>query len=496
MTRSATKPNDRPDPLDGRFVEREEPSLPDERRVWVALDRLAAACEAVTNDGGRLVSVFEARRPQPSIAATFAHRGQIITVLSPIAGAGEYPAIAAMVPAAEWPERELHDLTGIVPVGHPDLRPLISADADRLAPTLSGDDVFIIPYGPIRSGVFEAVQFIIETGGEDIPVVDVRPGFKRRSLEQRFAGASGRPGVALAERVAGVATVAHAVAFCQALERIADVAAPSRAQLWRVVHAELERVAHHLHVAAALAETTALSVGQARFLILKEDVMRLRAHLCGSRFGRGVVVPGGLGAEPAVGPADIETFLEAFERDLRRDQRLLLGTTSFTDRLFGTGRVDRETVERFGGVGPVARACGVSTDARFERPYDAYNRLGFEVVTRGDGDAMARLEVHLAEIRQSVHLIRQALDRLERAGGGLCTAIGAPSGVAHGWSEAPQGEVVYALAVEKGVCTEAHIASASYRNWPLFAASFRGDVLTDFGFIEHSFGLTAAEADR
>jgi formate hydrogenlyase subunit 5 len=109
---------------------------------------------------------------------------------------------------------------------------------------------------------------------------------------------------------------------------------------------------------------------------------------------------------------------------------------------------------------------------------------------------MARLEVQLAEIRQAVHLIRQAIDRLARAPVDLRVDVGAPSGAAHGWSEAPQGEVVYALAMQDGRCTEAHIAAASFRNWPLFAASFRGDVLTDFGFIEHSFGLTVAEADR
>jgi formate hydrogenlyase subunit 5 len=495
MSLHSPTPDERPDPLAG-LVDREEQSLPDERRAWVGLDRLADACGALIADGGRLVTLFEARRTERSLAATFAHRGRIVTVVAPIGAAGAYPSVAAVVPAAMWPERELHDLTGVVPTGHPDLRPLVVADADRLAPTLGGDDVFVIPYGPIRSGVFEAVQFVIETGGEDIPAIDVRPGFKRRSLEQRFAGATPVHGAVLAERVAGIATVAHALAFCQAVERIAGVAPPVRAQLWRVIHAELERISHHLHVAAALAETTALSVGQARFLIMQEDVLRMRGRLCGSRFGRGVVVPGGLGGEPAAPPADVDAFLDRLERDLRRDRRLLIGTTSFTDRLFGTGRLDRETVERLGGVGPVARACGISTDARFERPYDAYSRLGFEVVTRDDGDAMARLEVQLAEVRQSIHLIRQAVDRLARAPRELRAGVGTPSGAAHGWSEAPQGEVVYAVAMEDGICMEAHIATASYRNWPLFAASFRGDVLTDFGFIEHSFGLTAAEADR
>jgi formate hydrogenlyase subunit 5 len=486
----------RPDPLSGGYVEREELSPAGERRVWVALNDLAAASRAVAKDGGRLITVFPTRREAPAIVATFAHRGRILTLVAPIGNATAYAAITPLVPAAGWPERELHDLTGITPQGHPDLRPLVTADADAIAPTLAGDDAFVIPYGPIRSGVFEAVQFVIETGGEDIPVIDVRPSFKHRALELRLLGTRPDHGVVIAERVAGIATIAHAVAFCQAVERLATVTPPLRARLWRVIHAELERIAHHLHVAAALAETTALGVGQARFLILQEDILRLRGRLCGSRFGRGVVVAGGLGEEPLLKASEVRATLDLFESDLRRDQRLLIGTTSFTDRLFGTGRLDRDTVEELAAVGPAARACGVSTDARFERPYDAYNRIGFEVITRDAGDAMARLEVQLAEIRQSLHLIRQAVDRLGRTGGEWRSTIPDVSGVAHGWSESPQGELVYAVALEDGVCVDAHIASASFRNWPVFAASFRGDVLTDFGFIEHSFGLTAAEADR
>jgi Ni,Fe-hydrogenase III large subunit len=337
--------------------------------------------------------------------------------------------------------------------------------------------------------------------------LETRPFFKRRALERRFEGLSPAHGAVLAERVAGIAAVAHATAFAQAVERALGVEPPPAAQLWRVVHAELERIANHFDVAFKLAEDAALAVGAARFAILKEDVLRLRARLCGSRFGRGVVVPGGVSATPAIEPGDIRAAVEQLERDLRRDRRLLLRTTSFTDRLIGTGSLDRATVETLGGVGPVARATGAATDARFERPYGAYNRLGFEVATALDGDAMARLEVRLAEVTQSIHLIRQALDGLGRAGGAL-TAVTPPRRErsadapgddrtsAYAWVEAPQGELVYRVEVAGGRIGQVRIASPSLRNWPLFTAAFRGDVLTDFSFIEHSFGLTPAGADR
>jgi formate hydrogenlyase subunit 5 len=487
---------DTPPPVRPSRVRLLEMSSGREQTVVVELDTLAAAAAGVVAEGGRLVSLVARARGGQALAATFALRGGLTTLVAATERRTAYPALTPHVPAAAWAEREIRGLTGILPAGHPDPRPLLQVDADSFGRTVAGDDVFVLPYGPVRSGVFEAIQFVIETGGEDIPALEVRPGFKRRGLERRFAGVPVAEGAVLAERVAGVAAVAHALAYCHAVERACAVVPPPRAELWRAVHAELERMAHHLHVAAALAETTALAVGNARFAILKEDVMRLRAGLCGSRFGRGVVVPGGLAAEPDIDLGPLRAALDGFERDLRRDQRMLMGTTSFTDRLVGTGRLDRATVVALAGVGPAARAAGVSTDARFERPYGAYRRLGFEVVTRDDGDAMARLEVQLGEIYQSLHMIRQAADLLPRTHAEVRVPVPAAAATAHGWSEAPHGELVYAVAVEDGAVAEVHIATPSYRNWPLFRASFRGDVLTDFAFIEHSFGLSVAEVDR
>jgi formate hydrogenlyase subunit 5 len=209
-----------------------------------------------------------------------------------------------------------------------------------------------------------------------------------------------------------------------------------------------------------------------------------------------MVVPGGVREEGALSLGDLRDALDRLERELRRDRGLLLATTSFTDRLIGSGTLDRATVEAYGGVGPVARGSGISTDARFERPYGAYHHVGFEVVTRDAGDAMARVEVRFDEIAESLHLLRQAIDRLARRDGPLRAPLAVEGGAAFGWAEAPQGELVYWVEVDDGRVRGARVASPSLRNWALFAESFRGDVLTDFAFIEYSFGLTPAGADR
>jgi formate hydrogenlyase subunit 5 len=468
-----------------------------ERRVRIPLTTLDRIAARLAEDRARFVDLFVFERPERCLAAVLAHRGALVALLAPLSSErAAYGSLSLAIPGARWPERELHDLHGLRPLAHPDLRTLVAPDVDAFATRVAGEEVFTIPYGPVRSGVFESIQFLIETAGEDVLRIDVRPGFKRRGLERRFAGLDPTRATFVAERIAGISSVAHATAFAQAVERALAVDPPRRAQLWRAVLAELERIANHLDVAARLAEDCALTVGNARFAIHKEDVLRLQAELTGSRFARGLVVPGGLRHEPRLAPGVLAAWLDRFEREFRRDRRLLVRTTSFTDRLIGSGRLDRATTAAFGGVGPVARATGLATDSRFERPYGAYPRLGFEVVTRDEGDAMARFDVRMGEIGQSLHLLRQALDGLGRHDGELCAALPVAVGSAFGWSEAAQGEVVYRVAVADGLVEEVHVSSPSRRNWALFAESFRGDVLTDFAFIEHSFGLTAAGADR
>ena len=473
-----------------------EDSAQGELRLRVPLGRLDGAVEALVERGGRLSALFQITAPELSLLAAVAFQGELVALRAPLEGAREYPALSRVTSAALLPERELHDLHGLTPVGHPDLLPAVSPDPDRFERRVVGEQSFVIPYGPIRSGVFESIQYVIETGGEDVLALHTRPFFKHRRLEQRFSGLGFEHAVQVAERVAAIAGVAHASAFCQAVERALDVEPTRRAQRWRVVHAELERIANHLDVATKLAEDAALAVGVARFGILKEQIQRLRARLCGSRFGRGVITPGGLAAAPQLEPKTVLAVLDEFERQLRRDRRLLLGTASFTDRLVGSGSLDRDTVNDYAGVGPVARACGIAADARFERPYGAYVRVGGRIATVEDGDAMGRLRVRFHEIAESLHIIRQAFERLDKYGPELRADLPAESGAAFGWAEAPMGELIYWVEVSGGRIGTVRISSPSLRNWPLFAASFRGDVLTDFSFIEHSFGLTPAGADR
>jgi formate hydrogenlyase subunit 5 len=431
-------------------------------------------------------------------------------------GMRSYPAVTAQVPAASWYEREIHDLVGIEPVGHPELDPLVlplhgrrdtgeirvpvtweevELDDRALATRARGEGLLTIPYGPVRSGVYEAIEYLVETPGEDIPHVRTRVYHKHRGIQARFEDLSIDDGVLLAERVEGVASVAHALAFCQAVEQLAQVVLPAPAALVRVLHAELERVANHLDSVIHHTEGAGQAVAYARMSLHKERVLRLQARLCGHRFGRGAVVPGGVAGAPRIRPTQALGSLALLERGIRQDANLLMATPSFLDRLRGAGVIDPALAAAHGALGPVGRGSGSADDSRCTRPYGAYaGPLSVDLaVSREEGDALARQYVRLAEVGVSLSLARRALELL----GGMDQAefrvrVPKVDGLALGWAEAPQGEVLYLVEVEDGRVARAKPRSASFHNLALFPSAFGTDIFTDFVFIEASFGLSVA----
>ncbi|MGH7755412.1 MAG: hypothetical protein ACREM8_03895, partial [Vulcanimicrobiaceae bacterium] len=277
------------------------------------------------------------------------------------------------------------------------------------------------------------------------------------------------------------------------VERALDIQIPSRAQAAREALVEFERIHQHLDSLAKLAEDGSLSVGTAQTLAAKERIHRLLAAATGSRFARGVIAVGGTRFD-ALGrlQAQAAIDLDAIESETLGVVEALFGTQSLLDRLIGTGRLSRETVVAYGGVGPVARGSGISCDARLTDGYQLAPLADCESLER-NGDAVARAHVRRAEIRVSFRLIRAVL------GGTHPQRYREPVDpvVSQGFGrvESPQGELVYFVRLDPTLARVA-LRSASYANWPLFVPSLPGNIFTDFSFIEHSFGLAQAEVDR
>jgi formate hydrogenlyase subunit 5 len=451
--------------------------------------------------GDRFAGLFATRSPDDALvlSAHIATGGGIDTLDAPLPpGAEAYPALTPRLGAAFWYEREIHDRFGVIPEGHPRLAPLIrpgSPEDHALPRHVAGYGLFTIPHGPVRSGVLESMEYLVETPGEAIPHLNMRVFYKHRGIEDRYPGMTPADGVLLAERTEGIASVAHALAFSHAVERIAGVEPPPAAAAVRVLHAELERVAGHLDAAGRLAEAAGLAVAAARLALHKERVLRLVSRLCGSRFGRGVVVPGGVAALPLLPPAQIRAELGRLGKQVTADAAALMATSSFLDRLRGTGPLTPGRARQHGALGPIGKAAGYADDDRLARPYDGYESLGLPSARpHSAGDALARLRVRWEEVDQSFGLLRQLADNLlpERPGDLLRVPCEPSSGRGTGWAEAPQGEVIYDVTLGAGRIVRCHPRSASFHNLILMHEVFRGDILTDFPFIEASFGLSAA----
>jgi formate hydrogenlyase subunit 5 len=466
---------------------------------------LREALQARVARGMRFAGVFAARRDGGiTLSAHLAGPGGIDTLEAPVPpGADSYPALTPVIDAAFWYERVIHDETGLIPQGHPRIAPLVAPGSPAehaLHRHVTGYGMFTIPHGPVRSGVFESMEYLVETPGEAIPHLNMRIFYKHRGIAARFVGAPAGDGVLLAERAEGIASVAHALAYCHALEAIAGCEVPQEAALARVVHAELERIANHLDVAMRLADAAGLAVATARFALHKERVMRLVSGLCGNRFGRGVVVPGGVSAFWPKPPEQILAEIGPVQKQIAADAEVLMRTSSFLDRLRGTGPLTPERAREHGALGPIGKASGYTDDARIARPYDAYQRLGIEPYRepfreQAGGDAMARLRVRFEEAARAFNLIRKALSEFPERGRLTHQAPCDPlDGRATGWAEAPQGEVLYDLTIEDGRIAHCQPRSASFHNLVLMHEVFAGDILTDFPFIEASFGLSVAGA--
>ncbi len=433
---------------------------------------------------------------------------------------GAVPSLASIWPLMSWYEREVTDLFGIDFLDHPQPLPLILHEGvsplrppfDPAYPkdaTLQAEpakqsilevagaeaDVQLLPFGPVRADVLESAEFIFFYIGEAILHYHPRLFFKHRGMEKRFEGLAADRAVILAERVSGVGSVAHSLAYCQAVEAAANCSVPPRALYLRVLLAELERLYNHLHYLGHLCHTTTLKVGEAEGKLLEERAKQLNARLTGSRLLRSILTIGGL-------RRDLEPlgWLVAELRGLQRDCSLyaqrLESTGSHLDRLITTGKLAPQVAFDQGATGPVDRASGLDRDLRRDHPYAAYGQLPLTVPVREDGDAHARAQVRMAEIEASIALMQGALSRLPD-GPVRADYNVTPNSEGLGWAESPRGTLFYAVHIDAdGKLARVKIKSPSFSNWRAFPYTVHDTNMMDYAINEASFGLTIAGCDR
>lgn len=488
----------------------------------IALEDLRPRCESAVKSGARLQMAyawFPDRGTLPEIRY-LVHRGadQPLQIWRCRPGSQTVPSLSTIAPLLSWYEREMIDLCGVRFEGHPQPYPLallpgatapispLRPDATAALsytpvpytlPEIAGamrEDVQVLPFGPVRADVLESAQFVFYYIGEGILHYHPKLFFKHRGMEKRFEGLDPELGTVLAERVSGIGSVAHTLAYCCAVEAAADAQVPRRAQWLRVLLAELERLYNHLHYLGHLCHTTTLKVGEAQGKYLEELAKQINARVCGSRFLRALLTPGGLRREPRL--QGLEDALTALQTQFLPYAKMLETSSTHLDRLITTGMLSPTLAFDQGATGPIERASGLDRDLRRDHPYAAYSELPLRVVLRQAGDAHARQQVRIEEVGNSIELIRALLCDLPE--GPTRVPCQAPAGAEGlGWAESPRGSVYYAVHIDSsGRLGRVKIKSPSFSNWRAFAFTAHDSNMMDYAINEASFGLSIAGCDR
>lgn len=435
-----------------------------------------------------------------------------------------FPSISARVPAADWHEREAEDLFGLKFTGHPYLGDFILHNdvwQENLCPMRKGFDAtqhigkrepdpnwkprrivhapgaFVMPVGPVFSGITESAHFHLETVGEDVIRAFPRLFYNYRAVEKIAEGRSVDGALLLAERFSATTAFAHALAFCQAAERILGIDVPPRARTLRVLLAELERLRHHAGAIQEICESTGLAVAASQAAILEEELLRISANFCAHRYLFGVAAIGGLMRDFPDGVCR-NCIVEAGSvgKNLERLERMLRASSSFLDRLEEVGIVANEDARRFSLAGPIARASGLARDLRVAQPYSGYEAFHFDVPREEEGDGYARLRVMFAEARQSLRIMEQAANAIPE-GAVRAARANSSAGAALGWVEAPRGAAFHWLRLaDEGTVERYRIVPPSFANWRGFHLAVEKFAFQDFPIMLASFALSATENDR
>jgi Ni,Fe-hydrogenase III large subunit len=319
--------------------------------------------------------------------------------------------------------------------------------------------------------------------------------FTHKGTEKLFEGREAAAGVELAERISGDTTVGHSLAYCQALEAATGVQVPERAKYARVILLEMERLYNHVADFGAIANDTGYAVAHSHCFRIRERLLRVNKRLTGNRLLRGGIVPGGVRADIPAG-LDLPGEVEAALRDFDEIVGLTLENTLVLDRLDGTGRLTTQTARDHGVLGYVARASGIDTDVRRDHPFAAYDRLSFRVPVFELGDVKARTLVRVEEARESVKLIRQAVDGLPA--GPLMTRLSSLPAFAPAFSlvEGWRGAIIHwVMGGPDGRLYRVKVMDPSFLNWRPLSYALLKNIVPDFPLCNKSFNQSYSGND-
>lgn len=471
-------------------------------------DRIAEAVRA----GWRIVSLFgmpDGGRTRLIAILADDTNGALAAVSARV---GErYPSLTPQCAPANRFEREIAEQCGVIPDGHPWLKPLrrhppdhAAARSDQAADReaypffrVAGDEVHEVAVGPVHAGIIEPGHFRFQAHGETVLFLEVMLGYQHRGVERLLETVDPARGVLVAESIAGDTVIGHAGACCGAWEALARARKTPRAQTIRGIALELERLANHIGDLGAMAGDVAYAPAAAALGRLRGECLNLLMTLSGNRYGRGLVRPGGVAFDiPPAMASEMRDRLERLARDVEPELDLMFGTASVQSRFEGVGVVPRDACVEDGLVGPVARACEVARDVRHDHPYGIFRFAHIPVATAWAGDVLARALVRRLEIQRSLAFAIEQLRALPRGEARVTVGALRPDELAVAMVEGWRGEIVHVVVTDASGAIRRHkVTDPSFHNWAALARALPGNEISDFPLCNKSFNLSYAGHD-
>jgi Ni,Fe-hydrogenase III large subunit len=488
-------------------------SLPLAEIPAVDLDRFLQGILDAVDRGWRIVSYFGVPVDgNVSLICVLANKSEgELAVTRGVTGDDHIPSLAPLCTQLQLFEREIAEQCGVVFDNHPWFKPVRfhrsfvtgrdawqrpAAEPIRVGVMdyfqVAGDEVHEVAVGPVHAGIIEPGHFRFQCHGEEVFHLEISLGYQHRGIEADLLGGPYPRTLQVMESAAGDTTIGHGQAHCMVMESLGGIKVSPRAEVLRGIALELERLANHTGDLGAIAGDVGYLPTASFCGRIRGDFLNMTALLCGSRFGRGLLVPGGTIFDLTVALRDdLLSRLSAARTDLANAVGLLWGSPSVMGRLEGTGTLTHEQGVELGLVGPAARACGIKRDVRLDYPYGIFRMTHLPVATSFHGDVCARAMVRWQEAQKSMDFIEEQLRQIPGGGHRAPTLPPAGQQLAVALTEGWRGEICHvALTDAAGRFARYKIVDPSFHNWQGLALALRGEQISDFPLCNKSFNLS------